>query len=107
MRPYGFITFSYDLTPHLNPAGKPNHVAVRVDNSLQPNCRWYSGSGIYRHVWLVVTEPVHIAQWGTCVRTPSISSESADVEVTTRVVNKGEKDAVCELTIEILDHSGT
>ncbi len=77
MRPYGFITFAYDLTPHLNPHGRPNEVAVRVDNSLQPNCRWYSGSGIYRHAWLIVTDPIHIAQWGTFVTTPTIAPQSA------------------------------
>ena len=107
MRPYGFITFSYDLTPHLNPAGRPNHVAVRVDNSLQPNCRWYTGSGIYRHTWLIITDPIHIAQWGTFVRTPSISPQSAYVEITTRVMNEGDRDAACDLTVEILDQKGT
>ncbi len=88
MRPYGFITFSYDLTPHVNSAGRPNHVAVRVDNSQQPNCRWYTGSGIYRHTWLIITDPIHIAQWGTFVTTPSISPQSASVEITTRVMNE-------------------
>ena len=107
MRPYGFITFSYDLTPHLNPPGKPNQVAVRVDNSLQPNCRWYTGSGIYRHTWLIVTDPIHIAQWGTSVRTPSISPQSTAVEITTRVMNEGDRDAACDLTVEILDQNGT
>ena len=56
LRPYGFSTFSYDLTPHLNRPGRPNVLAVRVDNSLQPNCRWYAGSGIYRHTWLRITD---------------------------------------------------
>jgi beta-galactosidase len=106
MRPYGFITFSYDLTPHLNQPGKPNQIAVRVDNSLQANCRWYSGSGIYRHTWLIVTEPVHVAMWGIVVRTPSISTESADVEVTTRLLNEGDQDTNCDLTIELLDRNG-
>jgi beta-galactosidase len=106
MRPYGFISFSYDLTPYLNPPGKPNQIAVRVDNSLQPNCRWYSGSGIYRHTWLVVTDAVHIAPWGLCVRTPSISAESADVAVATRVRNQGDEDARCDLLVEILDPHG-
>src|SRR5271156_3279504 len=87
MQPYGFSTFSYDLTPHLKPAGKPNQIAVRVDNSLQPNCRWYTGSGIYRHTWLIITDPIHLAQWGTFITTPSISPESATAEVTTRVIN--------------------
>src|SRR5580658_340433 len=93
IRPYGFITISYDLTPHLNPSGKPNQVAVRVDNSLQPNCRWYTGSGIYRHTWLIITDPIHIAQWGTFVKTPSISPQSAAVEITTRVLNESDLDA--------------
>ncbi|HTZ57356.1 MAG TPA: glycoside hydrolase family 2 TIM barrel-domain containing protein [Acidobacteriaceae bacterium] len=107
MRPYGFSTFFYDLTPHLRPHGKPNQIAVRVDNSLQPNCRWYSGSGIYRHTWLIVTDPIHIAPWGTFVRTPVVSSQNASVEVTTRVMNEGEQDAGCELTTEILDAKGS
>ena len=106
VRPYGFITFSYDLTPHLN-EGRQNHIAVRVDNSLQPNCRWYSGSGIYRHTWLLITNPVHIAQWGTSVRTPSISSTSADIEIMTRVMNEGGGDVNSDLTIEILDRDGS
>src|ERR1700722_4186978 len=106
MRPYGFTTFAYDLTPHLNPAGRPNHVAVRVDNSLQPNCRWYTGSGIYRHTWLIITDPIHIAQWGTFVTTPSISPHSASVEITTRVINEGARDAGCDLKVEILDRNG-
>jgi beta-galactosidase len=107
MRPYGFTTFSYDLTSHLSPHGRPNQLAVRVDNSLQPNCRWYSGSGIYRHAWLIITDPVHIAQWGTFVTTPSIASESAVVEIKTRVLNESDRDAACELTTEIIDPNGS
>ncbi|UCG89335.1 MAG: beta galactosidase jelly roll domain-containing protein, partial [Gemmatimonadota bacterium] len=57
-RPYGYISFRYDLTPYL--VDGENVVAVRVDNSHQPNTRWYSGSGIYRHVWLTVTDPLHV-----------------------------------------------
>jgi beta-galactosidase len=86
-RPNGYVSFVYDLTPHLHKGRQPNVLAVRVDNSLQPNSRWYSGSGIYRHSWLIATGSVRIAQWGTCVRTPQISRESATVEVTTRVQN--------------------
>jgi len=74
-RPFGYITFAYDLTPYLGAGG--NLLAVRVDNSHQPNSRWYSGSGIYRHTWLIVTNPVHIAQWGTFVTTPHISETAA------------------------------
>lgn len=65
-RPYGYSSFRYDLTPHLR-ADADNVIAVRVDNSDQPNSRWYSGCGIYRHVWLVSSAPLRIAHWGTHV----------------------------------------
>ncbi|MBB5061850.1 glycoside hydrolase family 2 TIM barrel-domain containing protein [Granulicella mallensis] len=106
MRPYGFIGFSYDLTAHLAPPGKPNYLAVRVDNSLQTNCRWYSGSGIYRHTWLRITDPIHIVENGIYVRTPSITRESATVEVTTRLRNDSVRDADLELMTEILSPTG-
>ncbi len=107
MWPYGFTTFSYDLTEHLKPAGRTNQIAVRVDNSLQPNCRWYTGSGIYRHTWLIITDSVHLAQWGTFVTTPLVSPQNASVEITTRVLNESDRDAACELKTEIVDQKGT
>ncbi len=64
-RPYGYSSFEYDITPYVHEG--ENVVAVRVDNSDQPNSRWYSGCGIYRHVWLTTTHPVHVAHWGTHV----------------------------------------
>ena len=64
-RPYGYSSFEYDITPYLREG--ENVVAVRVDNSDQPNSRWYSGCGIYRHVWLTKTGPVHVKHWGTKV----------------------------------------
>lgn len=64
-RPYGYSSFEYDITPYVH-EGK-NVVAVRVDNSDQPNSRWYSGCGIYRHVWLTKTNPIHIKHWGVYV----------------------------------------
>ena len=79
--PYGYTGFYYDLTPHLK-EGK-NTLAVRVDNSAQPNSRWYSGSGIYRHVWLTLTHNLHVAHWGIYVTTPEISAQSAHVNVAT------------------------
>jgi beta-galactosidase len=85
--PYGYSSFSYNLTAYLN-YDKENVIAVRVDNSQQLNCRWYSGSGIYRHVWMIVTEPVHIAQWGVAITTPDISSKKATVQVKTLVKNE-------------------
>ena len=64
-RPYGYSSFEYDITPYVKEG--ENVVAVRVDNSDQPNSRWYSGCGIYRHVWLTQTHPIHIKHWGVFV----------------------------------------
>ena len=65
-RPYGYSSFEYDITPFVHDGN--NSIAVRVDNSDQPNSRWYSGCGIYRHVWLTRTHPVHIRHWGVYIR---------------------------------------
>ena len=81
-RPYGYSSFRYNLTPWLHYAS-PNVIAVRVDNSEQPNARWYTGSGIYRNVWLVKTNPTHISHWGTYVTTPKVSPAQATVAVQT------------------------
>ncbi len=85
----GFTPFSYDLTPHLK-AGRPNTIAVRVDNSRQPNCRWYSGSGIYRHVRLLVRDPVHIADNGVFVRTISVQDGGAELSISVTMVDQGD-----------------
>ena len=104
-RPYGFIGFSYDLSPHLKYGGD-NVIAVKADNSKQPNCRWYSGSGIYRHTWLLVTNQVHVAQWGTFVTTPKVDMDVATVQVKTRIQNEGKSAAECRLTSTIMDRDG-
>ncbi|HTI93137.1 MAG TPA: glycoside hydrolase family 2 TIM barrel-domain containing protein [Puia sp.] len=87
VHPYGYSSFSYNLSPYLDP-GRENVIAVRVDNSKQANCRWYSGSGIYRHVWMMVTDPLHIADWGIVVTTPDVSSKRATVVIKTRIKNE-------------------
>ncbi|HEY4990082.1 MAG TPA: glycoside hydrolase family 2 TIM barrel-domain containing protein [Opitutaceae bacterium] len=102
-RPYGYSSFHYDLTPYLNYGGTRNVIAVRVDNSLQPNSRWYSGSGIYRHTWLLTAAPVHIAPWGVLVRTPEVSAASATVTVTTRLQNARSADARVEVRTLLLE----
>ena len=104
-RPYGYIPFFYELTEHLN-FGSENLISVRVDNSLQTNCRWYSGSGIYRHTWLHVLNSVHVAQWGTFVTCPRIRADAATVEVRTTVANSRGLAAKCKLMTEILDAHG-
>ncbi len=104
--PYGYTTFSYDLTPHLK-IGEKNVLSVRVDNTHFGNTRWYSGSGIYRHVWLSVTEPVHVAQWGTYVMTPEVSESRAQVLVQTTVRNDSDAPQRGTLTTQIVDGDGT
>lgn len=79
-RPYGYSSFEYDITPYANPGGD-NVVAVKVDNSDQPNSRWYSGCGIYRHVWLTTTGQVRIAKWGVHVVTDAKGGVTVDVTV--------------------------
>lgn len=101
-RPYGYISFRYELTPHLK-FGEKNLLAVRVDNSMQPNSRWYSGSGIYRNVWLVKTDPVYVDHWGTVITTPEVSKTQALVSVKTTVKNMAEKGGTITLKTMIYD----
>ncbi|HET6977056.1 MAG TPA: beta-galactosidase GalB [Pyrinomonadaceae bacterium] len=105
-RPYGYISFAYDLTPHLIYGGGRNVIAVKVDNSQQPNSRWYSGSGIYRNVWLTTLDPVHVEQWGTYVTTPDVNTQSATVVIKTKVSNDSNSAAPVNLTTIIVDASG-
>jgi beta-galactosidase len=85
-RPYGYISFTYDVTEHLRPG--VNLVAVRVDNARQPNSRWYTGSGIYRRVWLTIVDRLHVGHWGTYVTTPRADSAGAEVLIRTRLENR-------------------
>lgn len=104
-RPYGYISFRYDLTPHLK-FDAENVISVRVDNSEQPNSRWYSGCGIYRNVWLTSVDPVYVDLWGVYVTTPEVTEEKALVKVRTTIKNEmpREVDLINETTI--LDASG-
>ena len=105
-RPYGYISFSYDLTPYIA-WGEKNVVAVRVDNAEQPNSRWYSGCGIYRNVWLTRLEPVHVALWGTCVTTDEVSKNSALIRLTTQVESQADAGTTpVTLTSYLLDADG-
>ena len=95
-RPYGYSSFFLDLTPHLK-AGR-NVIAVRVDNSAQKNCRWYTGSGIYRNVKLIRTPQVHFEPWGVVVRAKADDPFNATAEVEATVTNRSGKDEL--ITIE-------
>jgi beta-galactosidase len=104
--PYGYTPFDFDITSFLNPVGQPNVVAVRVRNQGL-NSRWYSGSGINRHVWLTLVNPVHIdVSGGLFITTPSVSEKSADVKIVTKVVNTGTKDKNIVLQTQLIDPSG-
>lgn len=105
VRPYGYISFAYDLTPYVK-WGEKNVVAVRVNNAEQPNSRWYSGCGIYRNVWLTKLNPVHVAHWGTYVTADEVSKNSARLTIRTTLENEQSAAAAVELTTELLDEEG-
>ena len=90
---YGYTPFTVDVTPYINKDKKQaNEVVVKVDNSEQPNCRWYSGSGIYRHVWLETMPALHIAENGVFVTTQEVSADKARVQVDVTVQNESQID---------------
>jgi beta-galactosidase len=103
-RPSGYASFEYDLTPHLHP-GARNTLAVRVDND-QPNSRWYSGSGIYRNVWLTVLDPIHVERCGAFVTTPKVDGASATVRVRIRVRNRRRDAVPASLRINLFSPDG-
>ncbi|MCI0512565.1 DUF4982 domain-containing protein [candidate division KSB1 bacterium] len=105
-RPYGYSSFRYELTPHLKYGAAQNVIAVRVDNSQQPNSRWYSGSGIYRNVWLVVTDQLFVDHWGTTVTTPEVSAQSVRVLLKTKIRNSAATDQSVTLQTIIYDAAG-
>lgn len=102
-RPYGYSSFRYDLTPYLKYGEEKNVIAVKVDNSAQPNSRWYSGSGIYRNVWLTTTGKIAVDNWGTFVTTPEVSAGSALVRVTTQIKNSSGSRATVRLETTVYD----
>ena len=91
-RPNGYIGFEYDLTPYLSYGSSENIIVVKADNSDQPNSRWYSGSGIYRNVWLKKLNKIHVPQWGTFVTTPLVSKEKATIKLNAEIKNEFSKD---------------
>ena len=105
-RPFGYASFSYELTGHLNFGGKDNVLSVRVDDSVQPAMRWYAGAGIYRHVRLVVTDAVHIVKDGVFISTPQISTTQATVHVQTTVTNESDSSREIFLGFSLLDPDG-
>lgn len=102
-RPNGYISFEYDMTPYLNFGDKINQLLVKVDNSEQPNSRWYSGSGIYRNTWLRITDPVHISYNGIWVATPVVNSKQAVVEAEISMENTSNMDEEVNVIVTVVD----
>lgn len=106
-RPYGYVSFRYELTGHLRfGSGSPNVIAVRCDDSKQPASRWAPGAGIYRHVLLIETGDVHVQGWGTFVSTPTIAQDHATVKVASTIVNESPHERRVALRIAIYDPDG-
>lgn len=101
----GYTPFAFDVTELLNPAGQENVLAVRVVN-YGKNSRWYSGSGLYRDVELVVTDPLHVSQWGTRITTPEVSDKQATVNVEVNLANARKKAAKADVSVHIFDCKG-
>lgn len=99
--PYAYNSFRLDLTPYLK-IGDDNLLAIRLDNAMD-NSRWYPGAGIYRNVWLVKTNPTHVAQYGTHITTPNVSGSSATISLVVTVVNKEDSHQAVDVATDILE----
>jgi beta-galactosidase len=106
LRPYGYSSFQYDLTPFIK-FGGDNVIAVRVDHSRFADSRYYTGSGIYRNVRLVVADKLHVAHWGVCVTTPKVKADSAVVRIETTIQNSSAVEKFFTLETEIVAPGGT
>ncbi|WP_421941487.1 sugar-binding domain-containing protein [Pedobacter sp.] len=103
-RPNGYISFSYDITPYIK-YGIENEIAVRVDHSKDADSRWYTGSGIYRDVWLVRTNPIHLEQWGVYAY-PQITGKKGTLHVETILKNESAASASLSVLNELIDDAG-
>ncbi len=103
-RPYGYVSFMYDLTPYVK-WGESNSLAVKVDHSEDADSRWYTGSGIYRDVWLVYANPVHIDLWGVAY-SATVTGDKAVVKVNTEIKNDSAQKATVKVKEELLDAEG-
>ncbi|MEL0455903.1 sugar-binding domain-containing protein [Flavobacteriaceae bacterium SZ-1-7] len=103
-RPNGYISFAHDVTAYVN-YGQENTIAVRVDHSKSADSRWYTGSGIYRNVWLVYANPIHMAQWGVYAY-PEMQDNSGILNVEVDVVNQSDNDTSISIINELIDAKG-
>lgn len=105
-RPNGYISFQYDITPYLSRTSAANELVVKADNSLQPNSRWYTGSGIYRNVRLVGTSTIAVKHWGSFVTATPVNSNLAKINIQTDVLNTGTVNGKVWISYAIYDQAG-
>lgn len=103
-RPYGYSSVIYDITPYLKEGD--NNIEITVDNSQQRNSRWYTGSGIYRHVWLLNTPEIAIEPWSVYVTTPEVAKEASTVNMCLSVANHSSSEGNIEVAASIIDEEG-
>lgn len=103
--PYGYTSYKFDITPFCNPAGEPNVIAVKVVNAGE-NSRWYSGSGIYRHVWLIKTDKVYLDEWDCFVDASELKGKEVLVKFSTVIHNKTGRDQPTMLDVKIISPAG-
>jgi beta-galactosidase len=104
-RPYGYVSFRYEMTAQANFGGTENIISVKVDNSIQPAARYYTGAGIHRHVRIIATSAVHIDKWATYVTTPAVTASSATVHIQTTVINQGASAQSVSVQAVVIDPS--
>ncbi len=104
-RPNGYVSFAYDLTPYLK-FGASNLIAVRVDHSRSADSRWYTGSGIYRNVWMITSEPVHFDLWGVTYETRQLTEKEAVVQVRASAKNETPVETNAQVLMEWIDRTG-
>ena len=104
-RPNGYVSFMYDITPHIE-YGKENVIAVRVDHSQSADSRWYTGSGIYRNVWLVYADPIHISQWGVYVHPQVKDKKNASLNIEVDIENGTNHNSVLTVLNELISPEG-
>lgn len=103
--PYGYTSFFSDITDYCKPVGEVNTLAVKVSNEGK-NSRWYAGSGIYRHVWMITTHRLHFDNWGVSITSPSVSKDKAAIQISADIVNETENLQKLEALIQIKDNTG-
>lgn len=107
-RPFGYSSFQYEMTGHLNYGpGSENVLVVKADTQQQPASRWYAGAGIYRHVRMTETSPVHVDHWGTFVTTPQVAAEQATVHVRNTIINEGKEARSVSVQTLLIGPNGT